>query len=505
MRTNNAIKNIVISLGMYVALVVTSLLLRRVILQQFDLELVAYDGLLSNVFSLIGLAEMGAEGMFNWRIYQAYAQKNRERINRVMSLYRAFYRMLAWLVFLLCGIVFFLLPFLFAGKVQFWGPFKVMYILYAISALSSYLFAYWRILLIAGQKEYLATSAQTSLQIVGQFVKGAILLTTQNYLLYVACNTAITVCSNIRIMVYSRRENPAVQFSKVTWKDYRDEGMLRELRDVFIIKMINTSMYNIDNLMVTFLIETKMITYFTNYSMVGSYVMQLFGRLIWPIRGMVADLIYKEERETSYRIYRMLDMGWFYLSTMLFVCYAVVFQPAIVFLFGEEFLLSYAFVLMFSTQYYINMKMQIATVFRGAFSEYRVERRARTLGAVINFVLSIVLGRIWGLPGIILGTVISMLCLWNCNLIIVDKVFFGRSVIRCWLRESGLFLLACGELAIAWFFTRQIPYTFTGMILCGIIGVAVPTTINLIVFYRTPEFQDILGRSKRILQRKKLP
>lgn len=503
MRTNNAIKNIIISIGMYVALIFTSLFLRRVLLQQFDLELVAYDGLLSNVFSLIGLAEMGADGLFQWRIYQAYAQGDQERINQVMSLYRFFYRFLAMLVFLVCCVVFLLLPIIFAGKVQFWTLFYAMYGLYALSALISYFVAYWRILLIAGQKEYIITTTETAMQIAGQFAKAAILLSTRNYLLYVASNTAITVCSYILVMVRSRQKNPSVTFIKVTWKDFREEGMLRELREVFAIKLINTTMYNIDNLMITFLISTQMVTYFTNYSLIAGYVFQFFSKLIVPMRGSIADLIYKEERKMSYRIYRTMDLGAFFISSLLLVCYAVVFQPAISALFGEQFLLPYTFVLMFALQYYVNMKGQIITMFRGAFAEYSTERRYRAIGAVVNLVLSIVLGRVWGLPGIVLGTVVALLAFWHSNIEIVNHKFFGESHIRAWGREFVFLLIACIELGITWLLTFQIPYTFTGMILCGIIGVTVPTIINLVVFFRTPEFQEILSRSRRILQRKK--
>lgn len=505
MRTNNAIKNIIVSLGMYLALTVTSLFLRRLVLQQFDMELVAYDGLLSNVFSLIGIASLGAENLFNYRIYQAYAKGEQKQINRVVSLYSAFYRLLACLVLGVCVVVFFLLPVIFSGKVQFWIPFYMMYGLYALSALSSYLFAYWNVLLVAGQKEYVVTTVQSSLQIAGQFVKVGILLATQNFLLYVACNNLITVFSHLLVMICAKKINPDIKLQPVHWNDFREEGLLREIRDVFFIKVTSTIMYNIDNLLITFLVSTKMVTYFSNYTLIAAYVMQAICKLIWPLRGVIADLVYKEEQDSVYRIYRTMDLGWFFASSLLFVCYAVVFQPAIAVLFGKQFLLPYSFVLMFSLQYYVNMKYQVVGQFRGALGDYSVDRKYTIIGAIVNLFLSIVLGKLWGLSGIVLGTVVALLSFWHSYLLLVNKNKFGQSLLRSWLRESGFFLLACGELAIAWFFTRKIPYTFTGMILCGIIGITVPTTINLIVFYRTPEFQDILGRSKRIFQRKKLP
>lgn len=505
MRTRNALKNIIFSVGSQCFLLVIGLVLRRFLLNNFDVELVAYDSLLSNIFALLAVVGMGSDSMFQYRMYKAFAEDDKERINQLISMFRKLYQALAVVMAVLYIVVFFFLPVIFAGKVRLWGYFRIMYALYALSAVSSYVFGYWQTLLIAGQQMHKIVTVETSFQAMTQIAKVVILWTTRSFMLYLLMTFISGVVVQVLVANKSKKAYPEVKIVPATLRECREEGMLHELRDLFLVRLSSTIMYSTDSILITLLVDVWSTALYSNYNMIATRMSALFNRLISPMSATIAEVVNQEDKETSYQVYRSVDLYGFFLASILGICYVVVFQPAISVFFGERFLLPQSFVFAYAAQYYINMKYQPVFAMRLCFGEYQTERTYAFWGMLLNLVLSILFGKWWGLAGIILGTVISSLGLWHGYLLIVEKNFYHKSLVRCWVRELGFAALCGVELAVTRWLTAGIPYTFAGVLLCGTIGVAVPTAINIVVFLKNPAFQSLFSHFKAVIARRRKP
>lgn len=499
MRTKNALKNVIVSTFSYCFLLLVALLVRRLLLHNFDVELVAYDGLLSNIFSLMAIAELGTSGLFDYRMYQAFAKEDTKRIIKLISMFRAAYHLIGLMITLLCVLVYFFLPVIFSGKVHLWGYFRLMYVIYAISTVGTYYLGYWRTLLVSGQKEYKIVTIQTVLNTATQLAKLVILWTTKSYLLYLLITCATNLSTQLLSKLYAKREYPEVHIVPVTWEDFKKEDMFREMRESILIKLASSIMYSTDNLIILMLVSTAASAMYNNYCLIGSSVIALFFKLIQPMHATIANMINKESKETSYALFQTLDLWCFFLASIILVCFSVVFQPAITVLFGEQFLLPYSFVTVYALQNYVNTKKQSVAELRGAFGEYHVERFYDVLGMVLNITLSLILGHFWGIAGIVIGTIVALLGFWNGFAVIVIKHFYQKSLFTFWGRELLFLLLALIELGIAYLVTRQIPYTFFGIILRGMFGVMIPTICNILLFYRTEAFQGAIRRLQAAL------
>lgn len=499
MRTKTALKNIIVSLGSYGFLLVVGLLLRRLLLDNFDVELVAYEGLLSNIFSLLAIADMNVGGLFGYRMFRAFAEQDEARINQLTSMFRMMYRVIGYLMILGCGVIFFLLPVIFAGKVTMWGYFRAMYLIYAVSAVSSYFFGYWGTLLLAGQKDYQAVAIRTTIQFITQVLRVVILWTTKDFLLYLFVSMVSDLLIQLLIAYRAKKVYPNVKIVKVHWDEYRKEGFFTEMRQLLAIKFSTVVMDSTDSMLITFLIDIRSAALYANYCLIGSRILSIFTRLIAPAQATMADLINKESKVDSYKVYRTLDLGCFFLASILFVCFTVVFQPAITVFFGGDLLLPAGFVLAYSIQNYINMKWQAVRQLRGCFGEYRTEKKYSFIGTVINLLVSIFLAKIMGITGIVLGTIIAKLFFWMSDFIIVDRKFFGKALLIRWGREVFFLLLAFAELGVTRLITNRLPYTLWGMLSCGVVGVVVPTAINLLLFFRTEAFRGIWIRILSVL------
>ena len=75
MRTRKALINMLWSLFSYGLLLIFGIFIRRFLLQQFETEIIGYEGVIADIFSFIALADFGLDSLFNYRLYKAFAEE----------------------------------------------------------------------------------------------------------------------------------------------------------------------------------------------------------------------------------------------------------------------------------------------------------------------------------------------------------------------------------------------------------------------------------------------
>lgn len=135
---------------------------------------------------------------------------------------------------------------------------------------------------------------------------------------------------------------------------------------------------------------------------------------------------------------------------------------------------------------------------------YRQDRWFAILEAVINIVLAIVLSNWLKLNGILLASIISLIAIpfWIQPIIVYRNLFqtnvwnyFSKYIIYVVVTiGSGIITyLICSLLQ----FENQFLTLITNALCCFII----PNTINIIIFYRTDEFQYLLSILKSVINK----
>lgn len=505
MRTEKALKNIITSIGCYLLILVLGLIIRRLLLQEFDLEFVGYDALLSNIFGLIGIAEIGTDRILGYRLYEAFAKEDHPYISKLLSMYRAAYFCIAGVIAVLCTLLFFFLPVFFGEKVSDWGSFRLMYVLYALGTVASYLYGYWRTMLFAAQMEHKTIQTETAIQTLGMVVRVLVLSTIRSYPLYLVLTTAFTLIGGLRIAHVSKKQFQDIRIQKVSFSDYKEERFLEEVRDLLVIKVSTAANNATDSLLITMLIDVKTAALYSNYLLIGTHATNLIYKLIFPLAPSVANLVYKEPKEESLRFYRTMDLLCFFLSAVILSGFIVVFQNAISVFFGSQYHLPMSFVVCYAVLGYMRVKSQVTGTYHTCFGEFKIEKVYSIWGAILNIAASIVFLHYWGITGIIIGTLVAVAATWHGNFVITEKRLFQRNIGTLWLHEAAELLLAGMEAGAAWLIALSIPYTVGGMFLRCVISVAVPTMINLLIFWRSDAFQDIVMRIQRIILNRRQP
>ena len=154
MRTKNSMKNGMASLGSNIISVLIGFVAQAVFLKILGSEYLGLNGLFTNILSMMSIVEMGIGSAIIYNLYKPIAQEDIKTIKSLMRFYKKSYRCIAGIVFFIgIGILFFLPS--IVGEININVNIYIVYLLFLLDTICSYLLSYKRSILYAQQKNYL--------------------------------------------------------------------------------------------------------------------------------------------------------------------------------------------------------------------------------------------------------------------------------------------------------------------------------------------------------------
>ena len=101
----------------------------------------------------------------------------------------------------------------------------------------------------------------------------------------------------------------------------------------------------------------------------------------------------------------MLDVFYFIFGSIVACDIIVCMQPFIKLFFGEEYLLTFGYVIGIAIDKHFGMQFENAWNFRAVLGLFEQDRKWWVFSAIANIVFSIILVKLFGIIGIILGTI----------------------------------------------------------------------------------------------------
>lgn len=195
----------------------------------------------------------------------------------------------------------------------------------------------------------------------------------------------------------------------------------------------------------------------------------------------------------------------FFINCFCCSCFITLIQPFISLFFGNSFVLSFEVAVVICCNYYfVSMNVPAVSV-QNATGLHNKDVWVMIIQAVLNIVLSILLGKWIGLIGVVLATVISTIV---CPLIskeyVIYKHLFQAPVGWQYLRQLGYFIftviLCCACYTL---FNILITKITVWIFLLQIIGtILFSLGVMILVFCKTANFKYYIGVLKNLLKHK---
>ena len=460
------------------------------------------NGLFTDILTMLSLAELGFSSAIVYALYKPIAQKDEAKIASIMQYYRKAYMVIGCIV---AAIGLAVMPFLDviitdAPKIE--ENLYLLYLLYLLNTTVSYFFSYRQSLFAAAQRQYII-SGFSYVQTIGQSVLQIVyLILTHDYIGYLLIQISGGILYNIAISVKAGKDYPYIKKKDAPPLPAEEKrSLFVNIRALAINKISGVFVNSTDNIAITYFSGLSSVGYASNYSLLSNMLGGVIGLVFNALPGSVGNLNATSDNEGRYRFFKVLNLTNFWLFGWGAMGIAFVSGDLVKLVFGAEYVVPFYIPLIIAVNSFTIGMLQACYVYKSTLGLFRYGQNLLFLTGIINLLLDVVLGRLWGVFGIFLATLSARLCtnLWYEPYAIFRYGFqkspwlYARRYARFW----GILLLTGG---ICWALCSLCHFSIAVNVLLKIvICTLVPNGLFLLFFAGSEELAYLKGTARRVV------
>lgn len=505
MRVTNSLRNsATITVQMFISMLF-SFIVRTVFIRILGIQYQGLNGLFSNILSMLSIAELGIGTAIVFNMYRYIAAKDIETMKSLMHFYRNCYRIVAGVITLLG---FILIPFLhfFSSYQGIDENVTVIYLLFLANTVATYLFSYKRSILYANQKNYIISLYDLGYTVVVNVAYLIVLLVFRNFILYLLCTLVFSIIENLLINHVANQRYPWLKEKKVRKLDrviiqgFRKQiyGMLYHNIGYFVVM-------GTDSLIITKFLGLVQMGLYSNYLLITNSLGNIFGTALGGATASIGDLLTEKNPKKSFAAYRNISFANFWIYCFSSISIFVVMRPFITIWLGKNYLLSTTVLLVMVLNFYVQGMRKPISLFQSASGIFYENRHVPIIEAIVNFVASIILVQVFGLEGVLMGTLLSTMILYGYSFpkYIYVPVFERKNSDYVWeqIRYFLIFLLILLISAIFSYSLLWVKNNWLVFFLSLVISLFVPNFLLFVFFRKVKEFMYFKQLLRRMLRR----
>lgn len=430
-RFYNAKRNILAAFVNKIISILLPFLIRTIFIQKIGIECLGLNSLFSSILSVLNLAELGFSTAVVYSLYKPIELGDLHTICALMNYYKHVYRKIGAFILIAGMAMMPFLPMLINGDIPDNINIYFLYMIYLFdSGISYLLFAYKQALPTAKQRTDIVTNVNSIVNIIASIAKLIILYIIPNYYLYVLIYPIATILSNLILSYNVDRAYPeckaAGEISKIDRADIR-----KRISGLMIGKVCGVSRNAFDSIFVSAFLGLTETAMYNNYYLIISALTGLMLLLVTSITPSAGSSVVSETTKKNYQDMRRMNFLYMFFAGWCSVCLLCLYQPFMKVWVGEQYLFNYLSVFFFSLYFYVLKMGDIIGIYVDAAGIWWENRYRALLETVANILLNYILGKAFGIVGIIGATIIS-LYLFNH--------LYGASIdFRCYFKNGKKF------------------------------------------------------------------
>ena len=504
-RVHKSILNAEVNLIFYFLTLLLAFFSRRIFLDCLGAEFIGLTGTLGNILGYLNLVELGITASIGYFLFKPLQSNNRQEVQDILSLLGYLYNWIGCIILAGGVLISFFFPFIFS-KAEF-GLSIIYFAYYSFlgSSLIGYFINYRQIILSADQKNYLVAIYYQSANILKIILQIFLAYSYQNLYAWVGVEFLFGIIGCVILNWKINKEYPWLDVNKsrgrALLKQYPE--IITKTKQVFIHKIKDFALIKSDELFIFFFVSLKMVAYYGNYMIVISKLISLFSAVTGSVGASVGNLVAEGDKEKMIKVFWEITTIHHTISAILcFSLYAFL-EPFILHWLGAEYIMDNRILILLIIFVYITNSRKSVDNFNYAHGLY-ADVWSAWAELIINVSITIIAGLKWGIIGILLGKIISLLAivvLWKPYYLFTSG--FKESVTIYWkgvIRNYGISFVS---FALAIYAIKYIPFdpyqSLWEWALYAAIGMTIFLTIELgatLLFAKGAK--DSLSRIKNI-------
>ena len=503
-RISNSKKNIVYGVTKQLIGIGLTFCVRTLLIYRLGVQYQGLNSLFSSILQILNLTDLGFSAAVTYILYKPIADDDTETICCIVAFLKKVYRIVGTVLLVIGAVVSLFIPYLISGDYpNDINIYLLFYIFLINSSISYFLFAYKSTLLTALQRDDLVSKAHLISSITMRIIQIGVLFLFKNFYFFALVMVLGSIINNLLAQFFSRKFFP--QFiPKGRMDSELKKDLKKQVSAVFVNRLSDVARNGFDDVIISTLLGLTLVAVYDNYYYILTAIVGFMSIVIHGVRASVGNSIVTESIEKNYNDLRRFSFLFMWLSGWCSVCLLCLYQPfmRIWMSNNNEVVFPDHIMFLFCLYFYtlcVTHTKNIYSEARGLFWECRF---LYIIEAVANLVLNIVLGYFFGIIGIIVATIITIVLInFFCGARILFKHYFTFGYYRFLIDhlKYGIIttIVGGGCYCICRYF---IPDGVIGFLIRIVVCIFVPNILFLSVYCKTKLFKDCLRIVKRTLK-----
>ena len=493
-RIENSLFNLFSGFGYRLLSIVTAFAVRTVFILTLDSVYLGVNGLYSNVLSMLSLAELGFGSAMVFSMYQPLADKNEEKLNQLVALYKRVYSIIGTVIL---GLGLALVPFLdhlIKDKPNI-DNLTLYYLLFLFNSVSSYwFFAYKISILSADQKTYVLNAYNCVFNIIKTAAQIIILLLFHSFELYLVTQITCTIGQNICASRFVSKHYPYLKTKPERELPKREKSKIfSDVKALMLTKISHIALSGTDNIIISAFVGITHVGLLSNFVMISDAVTSVLCQITGAITGSLGNFFAKETKAEGYSLFKKVDFLNFWLYGFSLVAFIVLLKPLVTIWLGSGYVISDGCIIWLSINFFVAGFMNTLWTFRSTLGLFVQGKYRPLICATINIGLSIILSQFWGMTGVLAATSISRACvnLWY-DPWLIHRSGFQRSVKPYYKTYIGRMILLAFIVLLMKLISNIVFYhgiTILRFVIMICVTAVLPNAIMILLYHKTDEYR----------------
>ena len=408
-RTKLSIRNAIIATITNILTILIGFVAQAVFVRTLGKEYLGINGLFSNIISMLGIVELGIGTTIIFHLYKPIAENNTKRIQLLMNFYKKSYRIIA-LVITVIGLM--IVPFIniIVGENNIQESIYLIYGLFLLDIVCSYLLTYKRSILYANQQTYIVNIIHIGYLIFMNILQIIFLIINRNYILYLIIKILFRILENVIITIVANKKYPFVskntkeKLDKCTFND-----IIKKVKAMVFHKVGDFVVSGTNNIIISMFLGISTVGMYSNYSIIINALNNLLSQVYSSIFASVGNLLTEKNSKKSYNVFKKMFFINNYIAIEAATFFICLVTPFIEIWVGKEYILSTFVIISMTVDFYIFMLRNTMNTYKTAAGIFYEDRYIPIIVAIVNIVFSVLLVKIIGLSGVFIGTILSTL------------------------------------------------------------------------------------------------
>ncbi len=582
-RSEYVAKNVSITLAMQIVKNLLGFVNRTVFVYILGAEYLGVNSLFTDILTVLSFAELGIGNAMVFSLYKPIARGDQEKIKSLMKLYAKTYQIIGIVI---AGLGICLVPFIghIVGDVSYIKEnIILLYLLFLLNSVISYFFVYKKSLIIACQKNYIVDIYQQIFYAFQVVVQILFLAITKQFIIYLMLMVATTFLNNYFVAKKADKMYPFLKEKNIAPLEKNEiYDIIKNVKALVVYKIGGIILESTDSIFISSIINVVTVGLYANYKIVvdvfrtiGSQVMnsivasvgnlnagddtekkeKVFNEMFYisnykivvdvfrtigsqvmnSIVASVGNLNAGDDTEKKEKVFNEMFYisSWFYgFATAGLCCFL---SPLVSVWLGNKYVIGFDAVLAACVYFYISNMHYPCYTYRTTAGLFVFGKYVPMFSAIINIILDIVMGKLWGLAGILWASSIARIVtydiildivmgklwglagiLWASSIarivtyelidpIIVYKKVFNKPVIKYFFQYAMLTVLIVVDAIVSYrvsFFVLRFD-GFMGLICRAVLFSVIFNVVFFLTTFKTPQFKSLMNRGKSVWKKMK--